>query len=319
MSTILEMLERLRAQRRRSLRALGGLNDEQLTTHVGPERPANVRHTLLSLAQDDDRRRCTVGTILTSLGWTPSDASRILQSLALTRGYLRAILVGVTDELLDQQPASEEWAVRQALQHVMNNERRFVADAGYAVERLRSADPLPMEPPGEPPGPGALGLPVPGGLQDVLAELERVRDGVITCAAGFGPEELAAPMVWAGSAVNVGFMLHRRATHEREHTVQIAKILRAIGCRQSEVQMILGQAEIARAALEGAALGFPDELADGGPSDGLPSLARLLADAGAEEESKTAAILRAVGRRASGGLPEGTPRGGSRLEAWAEK
>ena len=139
---------------------------------------------------------------------------------------------------------------------------------------------------------------MPGGLEDVLQAVEAVRDEVVAATAAFSADELAAPTTWAGLQVDVRFMLHRRATHERQHTVQVYKTLRAIGCQQSEAEMLLAQAEIARGALEAMVLGIPDQFVDRRPGRGLPSIEQLLTEARAEEDAKVEAILSALSIRA---------------------
>lgn len=308
----MKLLEQLRAQRGSTIRALSAITGAQLTAHVGPDRPVNVRFTLLSLAQDDDRRCALLGSIFAQASWEPSEAQRILASLALTRGQLRAALIGLTNEQADESPGPDEWAMRQILRHIMNNENQFVVDSKYAVERLRSTEPLPLERPGERNGPGTLGPELAGGVEEILRTLDRVRDDLVAWCAGLTVDELAAPMPWAGLTTDVRFMLHRRATHEREHTVQVYKTSRGIGFQPSEAQMILGQAEIARAALEGTILGIPEYVAgiiqSLGEGQNLSHLqkgsselisaseqaAQLLEEARAEEEAKVAVILRAV-------------------------
>lgn len=293
-TTVAERLRELRAARRRTIHALAGVQEHQLTAHVGPARNANVRHTLLSLAQDDDQRCSTLGLILAALEWQPTDAQRALASLALTRAQLRAAIVGLTDQEFDQPAGAHEWAARQALEHVTNNERQFLDDARYAIDRLRSPQELPVLNPAPRRGPGSLPPPTSGGLEAVLEVLEQVREQVAATAAGFTSEELAAPAVWAGTQYDVRFLLHRRASHEREHTVQVWKTLHAIGRAHSETELILAQAEIARGALEGLLSGVPDPIFRRQPGDGLSSVERLLAEAQTEEDARVAAILNAV-------------------------
>jgi hypothetical protein len=290
MTGILECLRDLRAGRRQTIRTLGRLDDACLTEPVGA-RPGNVRSALLALAQDDDRRCVAVAATLAALQWQPTEAQRILSRLTLTRGELRAAFVGLSDDLLDRSPAAGEWAVREVARHLMNNERRFVLDADEAVQQLRGAKP--SERPGEPQGPGSLGPPAPGGVEALLAMLEEVRDAVVAVSAPLTASELTAPLVWAGRSVDVRFMLYRRATHERQHTVQLHKALHAIGFQPSEVHWILAQAEVARATLEGMVLGLPDELVERSPQGVPPSVARLLADAPTEEAVAVEAILAA--------------------------
>lgn len=294
MSAVLELIQQLRVQRRATIVAMRVVRDDQLTMPIGPGRSDDVRATVLSLAQDDDRRCADLGEVLSVIGWRRTDAQRILASLAQTRGQLRATLVALTDELLDRPPAPNEWTVRQALQHLMNNERRFVSDTAYAIERQRSPDALPLEKPGEARGAGTLGQDVPGTVEDVLLALEGVRDQVVVAAAGLGEAELAAAAPWGGREVDVRFMLRRRATHERQHTVQIQKTLRAIGSEPTETQMLVAHGEVARGTLEGMLLGIPDDFPGHIPVNRLTGIERMLEEAAAGERATLSAILKAI-------------------------
>jgi hypothetical protein len=294
MTAILDLLDPLRAQRRRTVLALRNLREDQLTAHVGPERQSDVRAMLLNLAMDDDRRCVTASEVLAALEWQPTETHRIISAMGRTRGQLRGMLVPVTDALLDQPQAPGEWAVRQAMLHLKNNEAGLVNAANYAAERLHSREQLPVELPGSRRGPGTVGEDVPGGLEDVLAAMEQVRNELVSAVADFGSDELSAPTAWGGMEVEVRYMLYRRPMHERQHMVQMAKTLRAIGCHPSEAAMLLAEGEIARGALEGMLLGLPDDLVTRAPSQGLPSIAQLLEDAARQEATKAEAIRAAV-------------------------
>jgi hypothetical protein len=176
----------------------------------------------------------------------------------------------------------------------MNNERRFVADAAAALAQLRGTPVAATEAPQDDRRPGALGPEAPGGLEEVLQLAEHVREDVVAVMAACTTPDLAAPLVWAGQQVDIRFMLHRRATHERQHTVQIRKVLQAIWFAQSEAQLILAEAEIARGAMEGLVLGLPGPLLDPHPGSGLPIIGELLLDAASEEEARVSAILKAA-------------------------
>ncbi len=284
------LLAPLRAQHQEAVRALRELRHDQLTLHVGPERPTDVRAALLSLAQDDDRRSATLGRILAALAWHASEAQTIVAAMARTRGELRGMLVAVDDDTLNRPPAPDEWAVRQTLLHLMNNEERLVEDIGYAVVRLHSRQPFAAQHPGASRAAGTVGPDVAGGLDAVRDRMERVRDALVASAVTLTSEELGAPTLWAGQQVDLRYMLLRRATHERQHLVQIAKTLHAIGCHPGEAAMLLAEAEIARGAFEGMLLGIPDALVSRDPGSGLPSVAQLLTEAVAEEAAWVEAI-----------------------------
>ncbi len=295
MTRVLDLLRQLRSHRRDTVRALSSLTDRQLTARTRLDRSSDVRSILLSLTQDDDRRCVAVGAITAAVDWWPTEGQRILAGLGRTRGYLRAVLVGLADDQLDVHPAADEWGVRQTLRHVINNENRFVADVTYALDRLRGAEHLPIVRPDPERVPGGLGPPIVGGLEGVVTALEQTRDDVALVAADLTSDQLDAPTTWAGQAVEVRFMLYRRATHERQHTVQVQKALRAIAHRTSEAQMLLGHAEMARGALEGMLLGVPDEIMNRDPGNGMPSFQQLMDETEAVEQEKVTAVLDAVG------------------------
>ncbi len=292
--SIQALLAPLRAQRRETVRTLRDLRYEQLTVHVGPERPTDVRAALLSLAQDDDRRGATLSQVLAALAWHQTEAQTIVAAMARTRGELRGMLVAVDDDTLNRVPAPGEWAVRQTLLHLMNNEERLVEDIGYALLRLHSKQPFSSQHPGASRTAGTVGPDVAGGLDAVRDALERTRNALVASAVTLTGEELGAPTLWAGQQVDLRYMLLRRATHERQHLVQIAKTLRAIGCHPGEAAMLLAEAEIARGALEGMLLGIPDPLVSRDPGSGLPTVAQLLTEATAEEAARVEAIRGAI-------------------------
>lgn len=294
MSAVAGRLRELRAVRRRTVRELAGLTQSALTAHVGPARNDNVRSILLSLAQDDDRRRVELGGILAALNWQPNPAQRTLAGLALSRGVLRAAIVGLGDEEFARPVSPKEWSVRQAVEHVMNNEQQFLADALYAVERLHDNSDLPAVRPVPGRGPGQLPPPTPGGLEAVLDALETARDEIIATLQFFTTEEFAAPVARGDLVTDVRSQLERRAGHEREHTGQVWKTLQAIRRSPSEAEMILGHAELSRGALEGMLMGLPDALFSSESGGGRMSVEQLLIEAEAQEEARVESVLRAV-------------------------
>ncbi len=299
MSAALELMAKMRAVRRAGAAPLRSLTEDQLATHVGPDRSDDVRAVLLRLASGDDRRCVVLADVFAVLGWRPTEAQRILAHLAHTRAQLRAALLGLSDGLLDAEPAPGEWSVRQALRHIVNNERRFALDAAYALERLRGGGSLPVERADEGRGPGTLGPDLPGTLGDVIGTLDAVREDVVGTTVGLNDDGLAAPTTWGGREVNIGFMLYRRAMHERQHLVQIRKTLQRIGFQRTEVLLLLGQAAIARGQLEGMLVGVPDEVLGREPSADLPSIEGLQTEAMTEEKSQLDAMLKATARGGS--------------------
>ncbi len=245
-----------------------------------------------------DRRAETIAALasvlartLAALGWHQSEAQRILALTAETRGQLRSILLGVPDEYIDMEPAPGEWSVRQALEHAYFVDGRYMDACLQAVDRFRSN--LSMEQPadGRPrPEPERL----PGRLEDVQTKLQARRYEVIERLASLPDADLAAPIVYRAEQVDVRYRLHLISAHEQEHTGQVARALRAVGFEQSEAQMILGQAEIARGVLQGMLIGLPDELMFRAPPAGLSSVEAILARAVEEEATLVGRIGGAV-------------------------
>jgi hypothetical protein len=276
------------------MKALSGLTEGQLTRPAGTEdRPGEVRLHLIGLAGADDVRRTTLGAIFAALGWQQTEAQRILASAAEARGLLQASLIGLTEADLDTPPAAEEWAVRQVLGHVLNVEQRYCLQTAYAAERSRDPS-LPPQMPEDRMPPRFPDSALAGGVEAILSQLAATREQMVVALAGLGSAELMAPAAWARWSVDVRFRLYRFAAHDREHLAQILKTLTAIGGHQSEAQILLGQAEIARGALEGMLIGLPDELAARKPGDGSPSVLELLQQAPADEGAAVAGIAKAL-------------------------
>jgi DinB superfamily len=291
MSAIAARLADLRASRHQTILALAGLSEAELALPVPfRDRSADVRYLLLRLADADEERRPYLPDSLHLLGWRQLDPARILGGRL---GVVRSLLVGVPDDVYGRKPSPADWSVGQMLEHMRIVEERYRIQTEYAVERLSAPD-LPIRVPDDrlpsiPPEP----IPAPT-LDESLSRLESVAADIDTRLSGLGAYALVARTIWAGWSVDVRFRLHRFGAHSRQHAVQVAKTLQAVGWHQSEAQMILGQAEAARAALEGALLGLPDELVDRRAS-GLPSVGDLLDQALSDEENTRVSVGEALG------------------------
>ena len=299
MQSLSDTLAQLRAARARTLQALAGLEDARLEQPVPwHERPSDVRFYLLDLAEHDLERRVQLGEIYGALGWRPPAAARILGAALEVHGHLRASVVGLPAADLDRSPAPQEWTLRQLMAHIEQVAERYVLHTAYAVERMHCPDELPLRLPDDRLPPAAPAPHVGEPLPAILGRMDAVYDRAIDTLAGTSPADLLAPTIWAGWPLDVQFRLLRFAAHERQHRVHAAKILAALGFRQSEAQMILGQAEIARGALLASLAGLPADLGVRSPGGGLPSAAELVALAATEEESSVRFILGSVDRLA---------------------
>jgi len=292
MATFREEIHPFRARRGQTRETLGGVKDEQLA--VNTDGHGDVRSRLLRIATLMFQRRVELATTFAALGWQQTEAQRILGLAMESRGELRSIVLGVPDEYVDRAPAPEEWTVRQTLEHAHAVDRRYMLGIEYAVERVHSPIELPLQRP-------TAGMPAPagdgsltGGLASILTQLHMTRDEVAARLSGIADADLGAPSMYGGHDVDVRFRLHVLAAHEREHTGQVARTLRALSFQQTEAQMILGQAEVARGSIEGMFIGIPDELLTQVPPGGLPSVHQILATAVGEEGDIADALLSAV-------------------------
>jgi hypothetical protein len=286
MSLLQDQLRSLRQSRMSTIDVLGGASEEQLSRPATlNERQVTVRHLLAQLAGGDDERIVLLGTILSSLGWQQTEAQRILAGATQVRGQLLACLVGLPDEYLGKIPRDGEWTAGQALEHSRLVEERYIAQTAYGVERLHSAENLPVEMPSDrlPPMVGAPAS--PPALAPLLSQMASLREEAINRLAGYTAEDLAAPSVYGRRAVDIRYRLHRLAAHEREHMAQVEKTLQAVGWRRTEAQIILGYANIARGKLESMLIGLPDELLERRPQAILPSINVLLSEAVVEEQN----------------------------------
>jgi len=280
-----------RARRAQTREAFAGVDGEQITANV--EEQGDVRWLLWRIVTLMSQRRVELAKTLAALGWQQTEAQQILAHAMESRGELRSILLGVPDEYVDMEPAPGEWSVRQALEHAHGVDERYMRATEYAVERMHSANEMPIQRPtdGQPRGEDER---LPGNLASVLTRLHTRRDEVIDHLAGIVDEDLTAPVVYRREQVDVRYRLYLFASHEREHTGQVARTLRAVGFQQSEAQMILGQAEIGRGVIEGMLIGVPEDLLASRPPGGLPSVHDILVKAVAHEDGLANSILGAV-------------------------
>lgn len=298
MSALQDRIDALDTARAQTLAAVSNLTIAELerpATWRGYSGVLDVRFLLLQLADADDERRVHLRHMLDSLGWRPSQAQQILVDLVETRGRLLGALVGVTDEQLDIPPASGEWPLREVLDHLMTTIRRYTVHTRHAVERgrriARGEEGGPLRPPDSALPPVSGGGLVEGTLVDVRRALVVLRSQTVDAFAGLSDSDLAAPTDWVGIEWQVRFRLHRFAAHERQHLVQVEKTLDGIGVHKTEPQMILAEAELARARLTALTIGLPDEIAQMRPDGGPHSALEWLVDAEAGERTLLATII----------------------------
>jgi uncharacterized damage-inducible protein DinB len=259
-------------------------------------RTDEVRYALLRVADDEEEATIRVAETLASLGWRQPEPSRILGLAEISRSGLLGELVGVPDDLLDQEPAPGEWPLRRVLAHIIVTERRYYQRTAWDIAEARAGRPTPGEPP-----PGVVeplseaAMYERGTVYDLVERLETAREETLAVLADCAEADLTAPTTWAGYIIDVRFRLHRFAAHERQHTVQVAKTLRGIGFAPTEAQRLLAQAQATRGALLAQLTGLPDDLLDRRPASDRPSVADLLNGLIESERDRSASLLAALG------------------------
>jgi hypothetical protein len=254
-----------------------------------------VRYAILRIADDDQEALEQVAAALAAVDWRPNAAQRLLGQAEVSRGALLGELIGLPDAALDQAPAPGEWPVRLVLGHTIVTERRYLQRTAWHVAEARAGRPTTAEPP-----PGSVtpladfqGADAAGDLATLRERLATVREAVLAGLAECDTTDLAAPTSWAGYTVDVRFRLHRFASHERQHTVQLARTRRSIGLMPSEVQLLLAQAAVTRGHLLALLVGLPDELARRVPATG-PSVEQVLADLWERDRGRLADLREAL-------------------------
>lgn len=126
MAKVTEVLEQMRASRQHILEKLQGVAEEQMLTDAEyAHRQVTVRFMFYRLITHEVEHTVHLLKTLDSLGIAQSEAELILRRLQATRGELEGLLVGLSDEELDQVPAEGEWSARQVLEHITTTEERY--------------------------------------------------------------------------------------------------------------------------------------------------------------------------------------------------
>jgi hypothetical protein len=181
------------------------------------------------------------------VGGPHPESRRILALAQRAFGELRGLLIGLPTELIDREPRSGEWPVREVLRHMLSVERRYAVQTRYAVERTDAEpvripeDRLPATAPAE----------VGGDIAAVLARLAQARSETNRRLCDLAPAALTRPSLWVKVEVDVRFRLHRFAAHVVEHTIQCEKTLAALGWQPTEGRRIVRHVAGVLGELEG--------------------------------------------------------------------
>lgn len=285
--TLSVLLNRLRAVRYETVARLAGLDDAALAlSAVWRRAQTDVRSLFHRMVQHDEEHLLHLAKTLDAIGVRQSEVQRALGQAQIVRGELEAWLVGLDDSVLDRGPGGEEWPVRRILGHCIGTEMRLLAEAAACVDgfsRPQDAEYLTTR-----------GISQSGGtLADLVERLRRVREEVIERLSPLPDVALNTETQWFNWTVSLRFRLLDFSAHQREHIVQLIKTFQAIGHRKSEVQLILGQAQIVHGQLEARLVGLPDAALDKAPP-GEWSVRQILEHLVEEGQRHTSRIEQAV-------------------------
>ena len=153
------------------------------------------------------------------------------------RWALHGVLAALTDADLDADPGSDEWTIRQTMQHIISSQRGYAWGSAYWLS-VRD-QPRPTGP-RRAPDDAFAGIPEEdeeaqglAGRGPARARRHRRRDLVALRDADDRRDERQGG--WSGYPVTVGFRQWRWSSHIEEHTVQIEKTLDMLGKRRGEV------------------------------------------------------------------------------------
>lgn len=187
-------------------------------------------------------------------GAVRSMAARLIAPATIARWALQGRLASLDDAVLDRVAKDGEWTVREVLAHTIEGQRSYgwftrwwlslplgpdrPAKVTPEVEAASKAD-LPGE---EEEGAGSLA--------DLRARLDDVLDEWALRLGSTPDEDLAKPVRWSDTPVDVAHRLGRWGSHIAEHTIQLDKTLDWLDYRPREVERIVRELHSAWGRLE---------------------------------------------------------------------
>lgn len=191
-----------------------------------------------------------------------SQAQRALGQYLAAYRDLQAVLIGVTGEEYDREPAPGEWPLRYVVGHAAGVQRHFFTLVHYGVARQRDGQERPARlPDGETDRVTGsyddfVDIMENQGMVDLLAFYDTLHQRTLKELADVTDEELAgASLWWEGEEYSLAYRLHRFDTHLRQHTIQAEKTLAWLGRAPGEARRLLRLIYNALAEAEAAIIG----------------------------------------------------------------
>lgn len=121
------LLHEVREARQSLQRRLAGVSEEEMELpSEWHDRQVTVRFMFYRLLAHEMDHTVHLVKTLRGLGHIQTEAQLILQKLAITRGELEGLLVGLPESELDRLPGEGQWSVRQVVGHVTDVEETYL-------------------------------------------------------------------------------------------------------------------------------------------------------------------------------------------------
>ncbi|MBI3160760.1 MAG: DinB family protein [Chloroflexi bacterium] len=191
----------------------------------------------------------------------PTPAQRLMAQHHAAWWDLRAVLLGVSDDLLDRAPVPGEWTLRETLVHIIEVEWSHTKISEFAIQRARAGETDLASVPDDAWDPhfvergGFSKEAFSGSLGSILAFHDRTHHQVLKAFHDVTPEEMFLKAVfWEPENFEIAFRLGRFASHMAQHTIQIEKTLAILDHPMSEARMLHRRIFAALAGAESACL-----------------------------------------------------------------
>lgn len=175
---------------------------------------------------------------------------------------LQAATLGLNSSDEDREIIPGEWSIRRVLSHIIGADLNFFVSVKFALERHRQGLDHPNEIPDE--DWDRIGEHTDDSYNDLKASsfdnLSQYHSALHTrILSEFGDisdEELKLPSTfWETKILSVRFRLHRFESHMRQHTIQIDKIMAALGHPKNEAKRLLRMVYRGLASAEAVSIG----------------------------------------------------------------
>lgn len=203
------------------------IDDEQLTRPWAwtGEHETDVRSGLYVAALRLGELTSDIERALEAAGVGRGPAAGPIAAATKARWDLHGVLAALDDEVIDADPGGGEWDVRTVLGHIIEVQRVY---PWFTAWWLSQADGSGVAP--EADDAHAQDLPSEeaersGSLAVLRARIDALVDLSSALWSDATAAELAAPALWSGYPLSVGFRTARWSSHLLEHTIQIDKTL----------------------------------------------------------------------------------------------